>query len=356
MTHPAAAPDNDSASAVAWSLRLDVAAAEAVARLRGAQIPSILLKGLTIASWLYNDGTPRPYGDVDLLVPVADFTAAELALGDLGYVDPLAGAAACEVGLYEKVLCDPAGVCVDLHHRILGVTDPPGRCWDVLSRYRSPLEIVCGTVVDVLDLPARTAHLALHAAQNGLADTKAVEDLRRGLAQVPESLWLQAHAVAQELGAEEAFGAGLRLLPAGRTLADALALPAVRSVELRLRIASASQKALTIDRIARTPGVFPKLAMVARKLFPTVAYLKDQYESARHGRGGRMRARALHFWRAAVDLPGAVREWRRGRRDPRARAAASPFWPAPVPVRSPSRRERKARGCRRWPECRVPRR
>ena len=308
-----AAPDATT-RAVAWSAWLDLAAADAVAHLERAGIPCVLLKGAAVARWLYADHTPRPYRDIDLLVPFAEFAAAEAALTGLGYVHRLAGAAACEFGSYEKDLVGPQGACIDLHHRVVGVADPPERCWDVLATHTTPLELMPGRVVSVLDLPARTAHLALHAAQAGLVDTKAVEDLRRGLDQLPPSLWREARTVAVELGAEEAFGGGLRLLPAGQALADAMAIPRPRSVEVRLRTASAPQNSLAIDRLARTPGLAAKVALVARKLWPTAVFLRSQYPAARHGPLGRVVARLLHLGRVAVNLPAAMAAWRRARR------------------------------------------
>ena len=54
--------------AAANALLLDLAAARASAALRDAGIRAILLKGPVIARWLYDDGSERNYGDVDLLV------------------------------------------------------------------------------------------------------------------------------------------------------------------------------------------------------------------------------------------------------------------------------------------------
>ncbi|MDQ4145916.1 MAG: nucleotidyltransferase family protein, partial [Actinomycetota bacterium] len=82
---PRAAVDPDLVAA-ARALRLDRVAGITVDRLRAAGVPSILLKGATIATWLYDDGHPRPYRDVDLLVSPLDAERAKEVLGKLGFV------------------------------------------------------------------------------------------------------------------------------------------------------------------------------------------------------------------------------------------------------------------------------
>ena len=51
-----------------WSLHVDKVAAAISQEFELRGIQSILLKGPAIARWLYGDGTPRPYGDADLMV------------------------------------------------------------------------------------------------------------------------------------------------------------------------------------------------------------------------------------------------------------------------------------------------
>jgi hypothetical protein len=62
----------------AHALARDVATAEVVEALRAAGVRSIVLKGPSIARWLYADGQPRPYGDTDLLVSPADLDIGNL--------------------------------------------------------------------------------------------------------------------------------------------------------------------------------------------------------------------------------------------------------------------------------------
>ena len=52
----------------ALALAIDAVTAQVVTALRANGIRPLLLKGPSIAGWLYGDGAARPYGDSDLLV------------------------------------------------------------------------------------------------------------------------------------------------------------------------------------------------------------------------------------------------------------------------------------------------
>ena len=300
------------AALLARAVLLDHLAGTAVRHLRSAGISSILLKGAAIARWLYRDGGARPYVDVDLLVSPRDFDAAKAALAELGYVHWLEGAAACEIGPNEEELLNPAGVCIDLHHGLIGVPDSE-RCWEVLSNRTVPFTISPGMEVPVLDVPARAMHLALHAVQNGPADEKAFNDLARGLEQVPRSDWRQAAVLASELGAVPAFAAGLRLLPAGAALADEMSLSRSMSVELAIRTNSANQRAFVFQQVAEANGIPAKVALLGRKAFPTAAYLRGNYPVARRGTTGLLRARLWHLLTLPANAAHGYSAWRRAR-------------------------------------------
>lgn len=269
---------------------MELAAADACRHLTGAGIGVIVLKGPAIARWLY-DPDPRYWCDVDLLVPAADFHRSHKALAELGYTNRFDGLAPWEVGPYEHELLGQNGVCIDLHHRLIGVPDPPERCWDVLSQRTVPFRLATGAEVRVLDIPARTMHLALHAAQDGPIKAKAIEDLSRGLAQLSDQDWRAALQVADELGAIPAFAAGLRIIPSGRQLADELLLPECTDVELALRSRSAPRESIFFDRLVRTAGVKGRAALVVRKLWPTRAFLTANSSDALRGGWGLLRAR-----------------------------------------------------------------
>lgn len=310
MTTPG---DRSEFLSVARALLLDRAAGIAVDHLRRAGIEVILLKGAVIATWLYDDGAARPYADVDLWVSPAEFERATNVLSELGYVHWLAGADPTEVGPKERELLGPGKVWIDLHLGFVGMTADPERCWEVLSR-RTADFTVAGTPVKAFDVPARALHLALHAAQNGPVDVKALEDLRRGLARVDEVCWREAATLAEEVGATEAFAAGLRLLPEGCALADALSLPHRMSVELALRARSAPQTAIFFERLLQTPGLRRKAALVIRKVFPTRAYLQGNLTTDRRGGPDLFRFWLSHTLSLFRDLGPAFLAWLRTRK------------------------------------------
>lgn len=322
MTHGVGAQRVESAdrerAVVMRTLLLDAVAARAVALLEEHGVSAILLKGRVTADWLYR-GAVRNYGDVDLLVGPAQRDRAMEVLAKIGYRHWLEGADRTEYGPNETELVGPNRTCIDLHHTLLGVTAPPARCWEILSR-RTTRMSVGGRTVTVLDPAARTMHLALHAAQNGPSDVKAVADLQHGVSQLPVELWREAERIARSIDATDAFAAGLRVLATGRRLASQLSLPPVRDVELVLRTSSAPAEALQIQKFVEADSIVGRLRFAGRKLWPTAAYMLGRAPAARTGGASLFVARL----RRMTGLPGkfgvAFWSWRRARRAVRAQA------------------------------------
>lgn len=311
---------------VARALYLDRAAGRASEHLAAAGVPSILLKGATIATWLYTDGSARSYRDIDLLVSPASLDRAIDHLAELGYVLRVAGANPSELGPKELELVGPGNICIDLHHGLIGADARTEHCWNVLTSRTIGMAVGGAGEVRVLDLPARAMHLALHAAQNGPVDRKALNDLERGLATVSRNDWVEATKVAEEINAVEAFAAGLRLLPAGRVLAEDLGLPCRMSVELTLRTRSVTQDALFFERLAETAGARRKAALLVRKVFPTAATMRVNSGLANRGRWGLLAAWAVHPPSVAARFAPAFLAWHRVRRStaiPRSRGYES---------------------------------
>ena len=183
------------------TLRIDAATAEVVNVLREGGVPSILLKGPSVARWIY-DGASRPYGDCDLLVRRSDLEASEQSLRTLGFE---------RGGLYSipgdwprhAVVYRRGDVVVDLHQTLLGVTADADRLWEVLARHREQMRIA-GVGVDVLDPAGRAFVLALHSAKDGGRDEKPRRDLERALEILPPDLWRAAAEIAAAVGSGEA--------------------------------------------------------------------------------------------------------------------------------------------------------
>lgn len=309
---PIAPRREDRVSASARTLWLDVTAARVIALLEQAGLPVVLLKGRAVAAWLYADEV-RDYTDIDLLVNPAQLGEALRVLGSIGFQHRLQGASRSEYGRFELELFDRTGTCIDLHHSLIGVSAGPAACWSALSSHTEAL-IVGGRPVAVLDVPARTMHLALHAAQNGAADSKAVADLDRGLTQVPLAVWREALALAMDLDAVQAFSGGLQLTRRGRETAVALCLGPPSDVAVLLRIASLPQEALQIQHLWEQESVAARTRLVARKLWPTSAYMRCETPTGVGGPAPLLTARLRRAARLPRRSVRAVRHWLLARR------------------------------------------
>lgn len=299
------------------TLLLDAVAAQCTALLNERGVSAILLKGQVTASWLYPDEI-RAYRDVDLLVDPAQRHRAIEVLGTIGYTHWLAGADQVEYGANETDLIGPNRTCIDLHHTLLGVAGSPARCWQVLSA-RTEQMSVGGRVLTVLEPAARTMHLALHVAQNGPIDTKAVADLERGLERLPFELWQEAERIARSVDAIEAFSAGLHVTEPGRRLAHELGLAPPRDVGLVLRMTSAPREALQIQNLVTADSLRSQVKLVVRKLWPTSVYMLGRGPAAGAGGYALLAARLRRMAGLPSKFSVALWSWAQARRTARQR-------------------------------------
>ena len=295
------------------SLVIDEACRTITARLTAEGQPFIVLKGATIATWLYDDPSQRTYIDLDLLVPPAAESAVVRLLGELGYEPLLAGDTLRVLSPDEQPLRNKLGVDIDLHHGLKGVRLPPDEAWEILAASTTTWDWA-GATVPALAPPARAMHLALHLAQSGLVDSKAAEDLRLGIARLEPALWEEARDLAVRLQALDAFTAGLTALPEGQELADRLGLSELTSVEYQMRAASVFKPAVKLERLLTSQSWGQRLTTVRAYLFPSADWLRLLDPAGTTTRGGLIRARIVHpFTVLALGLR-AMRERRRFRR------------------------------------------
>ena len=276
-----------------------------------AGVHAIMLKGPSIARWLYTDGTERPYNDCDLLVAPVEFDAAGQALRSLGY-EPLLdrwGLPAWWYGHAVPWTHPGGGVGVDLHRTLIGVGIDPAAAWRVLSADTDSV-VVAERIVPCLGLPARAMYVALHAAQHG-PGTQPALDLERALATGDDELWLGAAVVAAQLDATAAFVAGLRLTPAGARLATRLALPDVRSVTTELRASTPPPLALGFEQLARARTMRARAGIVWRNLAPSPSLLRRSDPSAPGGRRGLLVAHMRRLAWLARHAPRGFEAWYR---------------------------------------------
>ena len=306
-------------AAAARSIHLDGVAAEIAGAFRESGIPSILVRGPSIARHLYAPGESRDYVDVDLLVAPGTTVAAERILADHGFrhlntLGHRPGDRPTHARTWSRA-ADEASV--DLHHTIIGTGVEPAECWKILTEHIEPLD-VARTRLDGLDAEATAAAVALHAAQHGIGVGRPLDDLSHALERLPFATWQSAAALAERLAATSAFAAGLRLLPPGDELARRLDLPTEMTAEILLRASSAPQTALGFDWLSQTPGVRAKVVLVAGKVAPPPDFMRARWRVARAGRTGLALAYAWRpvwlLWHAGPGLRAwlAARQRARG--------------------------------------------
>lgn len=297
---------------VAHGLKIDGLAAEISEALEAEGVPCILLKGRVLADWLYDADEVRTYGDADLMVAPSNWARAQAILRSMGFegeLDHLGHPRMESFTSYPFVRGDDH---VDLHCTLWGVGAPPERAWKELWATTEPKH-VGGRTLPVLGPSARAMHVALHAVQHGVLDTKMTEDLERAVDRLPLALWEEAAVLALRLDAAAAFATGLRMVPAGRTLSSRLGLDGVRSVRAELCL-SGVPLAQGFEHLAGTRGIRTRAMLLARELVPNPAFMRWWSPVAQRGIVGLVAAymwRMVFFARHAV--PGYV-AWRRARR------------------------------------------
>jgi hypothetical protein len=297
---------------VAERLRVDAATAEVLRAFEDSGVQSLLLKGASFLRWLYREGETRVYFDCDLLVRPGDHDGAGRVLRSLGFVADLDQSEMPswwrEHGVPWRRREDSS--VVDLHSTLEGVGANEQRLWQVLWSDSETLEVGMYTA-RVLSVPGRALHLTLHAAQHGKGGSLVIGELDLALARVDPATWRAAAGLADSLRATPAFAAGLRLLPAGRMLAEELGLPPGQTHGLALRADGSPPPALTLERLSRTHGLRARAGIVRHKLVPPPTYMRKWYPRARRGPGWLLVA---YVWRPVWLLghaPKAYRAWRR---------------------------------------------
>jgi hypothetical protein len=298
--------------ATAHSLRIDAATATVVPALEAAGIRSIVLKGPALTRWLYDDGTPRPYADTDLLVAPDQLADAEHELSSLDFKKVAYNAGSEHASNWER----KDGAWVDLHHSLPGVGVSPTELWQILAGELQTISIG-GVQAQILGRHATALHLALHAIQHGPSWSRPLEDLERALQRFPFEVWESASLLAARLKATAAFAAGLRLLPIGETVASQLGLPVERSVRLILAAEGPLPMALGFEALGERRGLRAKLSFLGRELFPPRSFMRVWSPTAMRGRFGLLLAylwRPLWLFRHGGP---ALRAWRRARQQAR---------------------------------------
>lgn len=278
------------------AMAVDAVTAEVTAALEEAGVEGVLLKGPSIAAWLYEDPAERPYVDTDLLVDPALAPRAREVLERLGFergFGPLPHPGMEDAASYPWRRGEAV---VDLHETLPGATADRARVWRTL-RASCAVQDVGGREVLVLGEAARLAHVALHAAHHGPSAEQPLDDLRRARRRASAANWSDARQIAVATGARDAFETGL-------AVARGAALPESGAMPL----------ALGIERLASAPGPTAKAAMLREEVFPSPEFMRWWTPLARRSRRG---LAAAYVWRWAYlarHAPRAVVATRRKRR------------------------------------------
>jgi putative nucleotidyltransferase-like protein len=291
------------------NLRIDSFTAEVVAELRAAGVRAVLLKGPGVARWLYDGAGERAYVDADLLVAPRDLRRAERALGRMGF-QPGEWLA----WLRRARPWTRSDGTVDLHTSLFGISVPPCLAWEVLSRSTETMA-VGGIEMQVLALPARALHTAIHVAQHPPSHRhgQARADLERAIAQASWPTWRAAARLAAELGAEPALAGGLRRVERGAALAEALGLHQANSAETALFAEDASSVPLKLAEIAAADSIRLRLTLILRAIVPPRTLVRTQSPRASRSEVGLALAYFTRLAEMAWRTPAGLVSWLRAR-------------------------------------------
>jgi hypothetical protein len=286
----------------ASNLSLEALAREVVRAFRRGGIEPVLLRGVSTALWLYEDGT-RSYDDLDLLVDPRRIADCELILAELGFRRSRVELAFPEGRPRHASTWSRGLGTVDLHRTLVGPRVPADEVWSTLSA-RTERWTIGGTEITVLDTPCRALVLALHMAQHGPAFAATREDLERALAAVPDQTWAEAASLARLLDTETSMAAGLCFVPGGNGLTAALGLQLDGTVPMDGSPSFHFVHGLL--SLMQTPGLRDKARFAWTKLFPPAELMRSRFSSARAGRLALARVYAVRIAQTTWYLPSAL--------------------------------------------------
>lgn len=287
--------------------------------LHDSRVDCVLLKGIGHERWLYPDEARPVSQDVDVLVEPNQFDRACATVSALGMrLDRDPRQPERHARELKFVPAHAGGVPVELHPSFHFLNAPPERCWALLAAEREWIDLG-GMRIAVPSVPARASLTALHAAFHGRAGRWTIEDLRRALLVVSLEDWRRAACLARDLGAPTAFASGLRLLPAGAEIADALGIAKPDDPTLVLHGQSAAEPAFRMLEYVGDSPVPGLVRLLGVELIPPPDLMRTWYPIARRGRRGLLAAHVARLLRLGLISPRLLSNWRQ------ARAAARHF-------------------------------
>lgn len=305
--------------ATAESLAIDAATVEAAGSLRSAGVDFVLLKGPALLTLLYDPGEERSYDDADLLVAEDERDPAIAALAEIGFEPRFADPRSREVTPYEIQLVRPGRTAgsdraelIEIHTGFDGVADPAA-LWRSLLGDRGSVELF-GTEIEVPSVTARLALVAIHAGAHGVAHLRSRRDVERAVERFDAAAWSAAWELARLWSARDLFVVGTGLAGGGPELLASLGVGHSPSTRARMRGRGMPRAQRSLEQLAATTGLRPRIALVLRKAFPAPEVMRSWKPLARRGPAGLTLA---YLWRPAW-LAGRLAEaslaWVRARR------------------------------------------
>jgi hypothetical protein len=300
---------------------LEPVAAELFGAFANRGIDALLLKGPALAHLLYEPGEHRAYVDLDLLVAPAHLEQAGALLEGLGYRNTAERLGIEDVGgvVHADTWLSPIDAAesheLDVHRWLPGAETAPEAAWEALRRHRSAITLA-GVQIPVLAREGQALQLATHAAQHGPTYIKGLGELSLALERWPLDVWRQAASLAAEVGAADAFAAGLRLVPQGAWTTAELQLADPTALDWEIRhLGERPRGAFHVDAFRDAATLRDRLGLARKALLPNPRWLAVEYHWAKRGPVRLALAYGLHLVRTPV---WATRAWifrRRARRN-----------------------------------------
>lgn len=292
----------------ARGLFVDALAGELIEELERAGAGPILLKGASLADWLYVDEVRR-YDDCDILIDPDLRDVVSGLLRERGFValDP----PRARRGLRDTVATAWArgGAFVDVHLSFWGVGVSPTAAWSTLAAH-TERALVARRSVTVLTRPGRLVIIGLHAGHDGRQGARPVEDLERALRVASHAEWVEASRLARALAAETAFAAGLRLTEQGARMAAELELPDGPTVAAALGAAGLPVSD-GYERLARAESAREATGVLFGELVPSREFMRWRYRFARRGRRGLLASYLMRAGEASISVLQVGWSWAR---------------------------------------------
>ncbi len=283
------------------------------------RIPTIVLKGAYLAEHVYSEPAERPFGDLDLLVPLDDTERAALTLQELGYEPrPSPGVDYGPGHHHYPPFVKPGMLPIELHRRLTRRRPIEEGVW---SRARSVQ--LAGAEALALSTEDLVVHLCLHAASHKLEiPLRVLLDLHRVLTGSAEKIdWTRLIRLVREMDSGPFVYVGLALtqatlgvdVPAAvwEELQENEADQAIVETALALVFEDAPSVPGAYRSFIRQNGATAKVGSIARAIFPDRNTLDRIY--------GPRESSASNVWRRIarpVRLSRQASRWLWGLRNP----------------------------------------